>query len=129
ECHLDLIRGRDLGCAKIWLDSILLEQPGDARNQALNYVVFPLQHCREIELDRAGFDAVASELVSELFIKLTGIQQGFTRDAADIQAGAAKGPAFIDTRGLHTELGRANCRDIAARAAADHDEIKSVRHV
>ena len=55
-------------------------------------------------------------------------QQRLGRDAAPVQADAAQMLA-LDQRRLHAELGRADRRDIAAGAAADHDEVEVLRHV
>lgn len=56
-----------------------------------------------------------------------GVQQGLGRDAADIQAGAAQGGAFIDEGDLEAELGGAEGANVAAGAGADDDEVEG-RH-
>ena len=50
-------------------------------------------------------------------------QQRLGRDAAPVEADAAQVLA-LDDGGLHAELGGADRRDIAARAATDDDEVE-----
>lgn len=60
---------------------------------------------------------------------LGGMKQGFTRDAADVEASAAEGGAFLDQRDLEAELGGAEGADVAAGAGADDDQIEGLgRH-
>jgi hypothetical protein len=53
-----------------------------------------------------------------------GVEEGLARDAADVEAGAAEGGAFLDERDLEAELGGAEGAHIAAGAGADDDEVK-----
>ena len=57
---------------------------------------------------------------------LGGGEQGLTRDAADVEAGAAEGGAFVDEGDLEAELGGAEGAHVAAGAGADDDEIESL---
>ena len=52
-----------------------------------------------------------------------GMQQRLGGDAADVEAGAAKGRFFLDDGDCEAELRRADGADIAAGAGADDDEI------
>jgi hypothetical protein len=63
-----------------------------------------------------------------------GLQQGFRWNATNVGAGTARCRAAfvvapgIDTGSGKTELCSTNCCDIAARAAADYDDIKLFAH-
>ena len=54
------------------------------------------------------------------------MQKRLGRNAADIQAGAAKHAALVDDGGLQAELAAADRAIIAARATADDDYVVSV---
>ncbi len=58
-----------------------------------------------------------------LLEKLGGMQQRLGRDAADVEARAAICGALLDDRHFHAELRRADGAHIAARPAADDDQI------
>ena len=55
-----------------------------------------------------------------------GVQQGFRRDAADVQAGAALRLALLHDGRFQAKLRGTDGADIAAGAGSNHDEI--VRH-
>ena len=56
------------------------------------------------------------------FVQLVGgVQQGFGRDATDVQAGAAQRIAAFDHGDVQPKLGRADGADIAAGAGTDDD--------
>ncbi len=44
-------------------------------------------------------------------------------DAADVEARAAERPAALDARDAQAQLRRLDRRDVAARSAADHDDV------
>ena len=58
-------------------------------------------------------------------VDLRAAQQRLGRDAAPVEADAAELVA-LDDRGLHAELRRADRRDIAARPAAEHDQVEGI---
>jgi hypothetical protein len=51
------------------------------------------------------------------------MQECLTRDAADVEAGAAKVAALFNARYLETELRGLDCGRVSTRAAAGYDEI------
>jgi hypothetical protein len=57
---------------------------------------------------------------------LGGVEQGLARNAADVEAGAAEGGAFLDERDLEAELRGAEGAHVAAGAGADDDKIEGV---
>ena len=60
---------------------------------------------------------------------ITGSEQRFAGDAADVQAGAAEFLVFFDNRGLEPELTRANGADISARPGTNDYDIKFVHNL
>ena len=83
------------------------------------------QHLLQVELRLADLDAERVEGVAGLVEHLGGVQQRLGRDAADIEAGAAKRRALLDHGDLQAELGGLDGADIAARAGSDDDDIIS----
>ena len=51
------------------------------------------------------------------------MQQRLGRNAADVQADAAERRVAFDQHRLHAEVGRAECRGVAARAGAEHQHV------
>ena len=89
---------------------------------AVHALVLESQHCLQIEL-RFHLDAHLGEAVAGLLVELGGMQQGLRWNAADIQASAAMGGAFLHHRNLEPQLRRANGADIAAGARTDHNQV------
>src|SRR5262249_31647698 len=56
-----------------------------------------------------------------------GVEQGLGRDAADVHADAAE-LLLLDDGDREAELGGADGADIAARSAAEDDDIVGIRH-
>jgi len=62
--------------------------------------------------------------VLHLFVNMRGLKELLRRNAAAQSARAAEPLVFLDNRDLQTQLSGANCRDIAARTAANHRYIE-----
>jgi len=92
-------------------------------------------HLGHVHRHLAGADAVVGEVVVSVLEVLGRLQQRLGRDAADVGAGAAGSGAasgvfpLVDAGHLEAQLGCADGSDIAAGAAADHDDIKCLGHV
>jgi hypothetical protein len=63
-------------------------------------------------------------VVLDLFIALTGLKERLTWDTTNTQTRTSKRLLLLNTGYFKPELSRANGRDIAARAGADHDKVK-----
>jgi len=52
------------------------------------------------------------------------VEQGFARDAADVEAGATQGGAFFYDGDVEAELSGTEGADVAAGAGADDNEVE-----
>ena len=80
-------------------------------------------HLVEVDGDGLGDDAERVEIRLRLVQHLRRVEHRLRRNAADVEAGAAEGAATLHTGGFQAKLGGADGADIAAGAAADHDEV------
>jgi hypothetical protein len=103
-----------------------LGELGDAAGELGDDVVLLLQHGREVDLDAGELDAVGGGVVFGEDELLGGVEQGLAGNAADVEAGAAEGGAFLDEGDLEAELGGAEGADVAAGAGADDDEVEGI---
>ena len=109
---------------------VLLEQVQDAVVVLLHDGVLASEHPGDVDPEVLHRDAVVAEVLRRFLVVLRGLQQRLGRDAAHVGAGAARGrPArlvlpLVDARGVETELRRADGGDVAARAAADDDDVE-----
>ena len=71
----------------------------------------------------ADADAVRRRGVLSELIMLGRRQQRLGRNAADVDAGAAERLVHLDADGVEAELGGADRGDVAARSAADDDDV------
>src|SRR6185312_3852729 len=78
--------------------------------------------------ERRDVDAKMLETVCRVLVELGGVEQRLGRDAADIEARAAKGRPFLDHGHLHAELGGADRRDIPSRPRTDDGKIEYICH-
>ena len=97
--------------------------------------VFARNHFRRVEFDVADADAVFGKIMLRSMEMFAGLQQGFGRNAADVQAGTAQRgrvacfvDACIDTGGFETQLGGADGGNVSAGTCAD-DYYIVLRHV
>jgi hypothetical protein len=75
---------------------------------------------RIIDLNAVGFSSVGGEMKH-----FGGMQEGFARDAANVQAGAAQVFVFFNQGGFESELSGANRGDVATGSGSDYNAIKS----
>ena len=103
-------------------DLVLLHQVLHAARELPGDAAAALDHLGEVEADVVGGEAIGIQRVQQV-VDLARAQQRLGRDAAPVEADAAEVLA-LHQRGLHAELGGADRGDIAAGAAADHDEVE-----
>ena len=108
-------------------DLTALGELGDAPDELRDDVVFFLQQRGEVEFDAAEFDAVGGGVRAGEDKLLGGMKQRFAGDAADVEASAAEGAAFVDEGDFEAELRGAKRADVAARAGADDDQVEGSR--
>ena len=94
----------------------------DALGELAGDAARALDHLLQVEAHLLGLEAEGFGVV-EVVVDLGRAQQRLGRDAAPVQADAAQMLALDDGR-LQAELGRADRRHIAARTAADDDDVE-----
>ena len=119
----DGFAGEELSASLQPVDAVRFEELGDAAGELFDDVVFADNHRGHIEGGGAGADAVCGAVVLDFFVEGGAFQQGFGRDAADVQAGAAEGRSGFDAGGFVAKLGGADGGDVATGAAADDDDV------
>ena len=102
--------------------AVLLEQMADAAHQPRSDVAAALLGGPQIHPHLAQHDAVLLRLLQLADQQRAG-EQGLGGDAAHVQANPAQ-LLVLDAGGAQSELGRADGRDVAARAAADDDHVE-----
>ena len=107
-------------------DLVLLEQARDALREPADDAFFALEHALQIQLDAADLDPKIAERMRGFVEALARFEQRLARDAADPQACAAERCLGVDARGVQAELRRADCRDVAARAGTDDEQVMLV---
>ena len=114
---------------------IFLKQEFNPAGELGDDGVFTLDHLGGVKLHITHGDAVFGKVVLRGMEMLGRLQQGFGRDAAHIQAGAAQSGgvaglvhAGIDTGGFETQLCGADGGNITAGAGAD-DHYVELRHI
>ncbi len=104
------------------VDAVLLEEETDAGVELARHLARALQHDLEIERRRAWHDDAEARRFADLVEDLGRAQQRLGRDAAPVETDAAEVRLLDDGR-AHAELRRANGRHVAARPAADDDDV------
>ena len=123
--HLDLSGGGDAAPAFQPGYLVLLEQEFDALGVLPNHIILVALHLGPIDLGGGGHQAHLRKILLRLVQHVAGVQQGFRRDAADVQAGAAEGVAPFDHGHLQAKLRAADGADIAAWTGAEDDHVKA----
>jgi hypothetical protein len=100
---------------------------GDAGGEFGDDGVLLLEERGEVEFDGAEFHAVFGGVLLREDVVFGGGEEGFARNAADVEASAAEGGAFLDEGDLEAELGGAEGADVAAGAGANYDHVESER--
>ncbi len=115
-------------------DAGRLEQAGNALGRRLDDAGLALLHRRDVERETGRGNAVRREFRVRAVIQLGRFEQRLRRNAAGVEAGAAKGIGavvvlpFVDAGNLELVLRRADGTGITGRAGADHDDVVRVRH-
>ncbi len=103
-------------------DLVFLEEMGDASGELACNLARALDHGADVVGKFLGGKAEVLQMMHHVE-HFARAQQGLGRDAAPVQADAAEMLA-LDQGDLHLELGRADGSHIAARSAADNDQIE-----
>src|SRR6185312_11967216 len=117
----DLAFARQFSVAVEHGDLVLAQEETDAVRELLGDGARAGDDLAGIEADLLGRKPVIAEPVQQV-VDFRGAQERLGRDAAPVEADAAEMLALHD-RGFHAELRCADRRDIAARSAAEHDDI------
>ena len=140
-CREDEMLGRDAGLACVGGDRHslavddgrrpkngahfgLLEKRADAIGEASDDGILPGDGARVIQLRRPNRepDEIERAGLAKAMRRARRVDQRFRGDAADIETGSAEPVGFDDDR-VEAELARADRGDIAARAAADDENL------
>ena len=105
------------------IDLVLLEQEIDALDVAVDALSLNASIAFRSSFGLPTPMPIFAKLWPASSNSFGGVQQRLRGNAADIEAGAAMGGAFLDHRHFHAELRRADGADIAAGAGADDNEI------
>ena len=101
---------------------VFLEQRADAAGVFLNDFVFAGEDRRPINLHVFHFEAKFLGAL-EVVINISVMQENLGRDAADMQASAAKKRILLDHGNFQSPLRGANRGHITARTAPDYDQV------
>ena len=117
-------------------DLVLLEQTLDAARELFDDAVLAPHHLCYINSRRTDRNTLLGEAVSGFLEDVRGVQQGFRRDATNVQTGSAKtrfalwiciGIRFT-TGDIETELRGSNGRNIATWTSTDNKNVKLLGH-
>src|SRR5256886_6934065 len=120
--HFDFLAGLRHARAFDDGDLVLLHQELDAFRVLVAHATRPFHRDAVIGFDPAHFDAKVPRFLQEAG-DVGGMQQGFGRDAPNVDAHAAQF-FLLDDRRADAELGAANRADVARGAAAQDDDVK-----
>ena len=126
--HRNLAASRHAGSSLNKLDAVLLEEESNAIGKPFDDTVLPRHHGLEIERDVTNLDAVLGHARLGDGIELGGIEQGLAWNAPNVQACSTKSRPLVDASDLHSELGRADRRHIAAGASTNHGKVEAIGH-
>src|SRR5690606_24993486 len=122
-------RRGERAAAVVDADLVLLHEPRDTARQAVRDASRARDDALHVELPARVVEAEVLRLIAQHVRDLGAAQQRLGRDAAPVEADAAQVLA-LDDRGREAELGGADRRDVAARAAADDEDVeRCVGHV
>ena len=127
ELDAECVRVDELAEALHVLHLPTLRQKSRAARQPLDDGV--LERTELVEVDRRFAEGDAPRIrVTRFSEQVSHVQQRLRRDAAAIDADAARIHFRVDERGLEPEIGGEECRGVPARAASDDDNL-SRNHV
>ena len=122
--HGQLLGADERGLAVNDSDLVHFQQALDAAGELLGNVVLVGDDLGKVHLHAGDLHADVLALILDVLHQLGAVEQAFGGDAADIQAGAAQVLPF-DEGHLGAQLGRPDGGHIAARAAADDNDLHS----
>ena len=105
-------------------DFARFDQLGDAADEFLDDGVLLFHQRREVEFDPGQLDPAFGGVVPGPGVAFAEREERLGRNAADIEAGSAKGGAFFDQRDLEAELGGAKGAHITTGTGADDGNVK-----
>src|SRR3990170_6739649 len=108
------------------LHAPLLREPFDALAQFIEYRVLPGAQFVQIDFRRAEFNA-APRRVLRFAQDLRGVEQGFGRDAAGVQADAAQAGVLFDESDLLASVGGIEGGGVTAGARTEDDDFSFAR--
>ena len=103
-------------------DLALLCQPGQTGIEGLDDTALPVPQLVEIDFRRRETDAERGAFLG-VVDHVCDMQQGLRRNAADVQAHAAKCGVALDQHDALAEVGSTKRGRIAARSGAEHDDL------
>src|SRR5439155_15362397 len=110
-------------------DFVPLHERAHAAGERLYRLVFARQHGGKIETHTVDFDAMLRGILFRKNEMITRGEEGFARDAANVEAGAAELAVLLDDGGFESKLRGANRSDVAARAGADDDDVELIHEM
>src|SRR5262249_62081666 len=120
-----LRRRLDLRCALEDGDTVGLEELAHAAGELLDNLVLESHRHAHVDLWLARHLDTQLVQIVDLGVELSDMQQCLGRDAAYVEAGPAD-ILLLDNRHPRAELRRANRRDVATWACADHGDVKPI---
>ena len=121
--HRDLAGGGDRSRPDQVVDLVFLQQELDPLGEIADDPFLALHHRRQVDLQAGDLDPVVGELLRRDRVVVRGLQQRLRRNAADVEAGAAERAPLLDAGDAKPQLRGADRRHVAARPAADDNEI------
>src|SRR5690606_31576687 len=106
------------------LDAVLLEERLDALRQPVGHAAAVVDRPAVVEPQLAGHHAEGGALLAQRLDELGTRQQRLRRDAAPIEADAARA-LRLDHRDAHAELRGADRAHVAAGAGSHHHEVEA----
>ena len=118
----DSARLRDFGLAAMVIHLVFLKEHFDATREAIGDLAAAADDFVPLVGEPFNLQTEVAGVVLDRLVDLGVFEERLGRDATPVQASAA-GAVHFDHRHFFTELPRANCRDIASRPAAHHNQI------
>jgi hypothetical protein len=89
-----------------------------------HHIVFARHHHGEIEIELSDLDAVGGERVVGFIVEVRRLLVRLGGYGGDVGGGSGVGAPTFDTCGLLSQLRGAQCADVAARTAANNDNVE-----
>ena len=105
-----------------------LEERRNAIHESRHHFIFPCDHPSEIVRDWSLDEQPQILGYFDLVAEFDDRQEGFTGNAAPIQADAAECVGLNDGD-AGTKLGRPDRGDIATRSSAENGDVRLIRHI